>query len=121
MKRYNPRVFTEQGVAMLATILKSDIATKVSILIMDAFVYLRHNYIQNKDIYQSLNNINNKLDIVELKQLEHEEKFLTYDKDIKLLFSKFDNKEKKESIFFDGKIYDAYSFILDIMKKAKKE
>lgn len=112
--KYLPYVFTEQGVSMLSSVLRTENAAKVSVSIMRAFVYLRHNYLENKEVYQSLNNINNKL-------IEHEEKFLTYDKDIKLLFSKFDNKEKKESIFFDGKIYDAYSFILDIMKKAKNE
>ena len=59
-RRYNPRVFTEQGVAMLATILKSTAAIKVSIAIMDAFVNMRHYILENKDIYQSLDNINNK-------------------------------------------------------------
>lgn len=66
--KYNkPYVFTEQGVAMLATILKSKIATEVSIRIMDAFVAMRHYINDNKDIYKSLNNINNKL-------AEHDEK-----------------------------------------------
>ena len=43
-KYKNPRVFTEQGVAMLATILKSQIATQVSIAIMDAFIAMRHTF-----------------------------------------------------------------------------
>ena len=58
IRKYTPYVFTEQGVAMLATILKTPIATKVSIAIMDAFVEMRHLIVENKDIYQSLNNIN---------------------------------------------------------------
>lgn len=78
--KYLPRVFTEQGVAMLATVLKSKIATEVSIKIMDAFVLMCHLIIDNKDIYKSLNNISNKL-------IEHDEK-LNY------LFSKFDRKEQ---------------------------
>ena len=59
-KYKNPRVFTEQGVAMLATILKTKVATEASIRIMDAFVSMRHYLFDNKDIYKSLTNINNK-------------------------------------------------------------
>lgn len=102
--KYLPRVFTEQGVAMLATILKSKIATEISIQIMDAFVLMRHLIVDNKDIYRSLNNINNKL-------IEHEEK-LNY------LFSKFD---KKEQFFLPGKTYDAWSEIIDIIGETKNE
>ncbi len=103
-RRYNTRVFTEQGVAMLATILKSKIATEVSIRIMDAFVTMRHYLNDNKNIYIALNNINNKL-------IEH-------DKKLDYLFSRFDKKEK---IFLKEEVYDAYSEILDIFKEAKKE
>ena len=53
MSRSNPRVFTEQGVAMLSTILKSSIAVEVSISIMDAFVSMRH-YLSNDNIKKSL-------------------------------------------------------------------
>ena len=106
-KYKNPRVFTEQGVAMLATILKSSVATEVSIAIMDAFVLMRNFILENQDTFKSIVNINNKLDI-------HEEK-------INLLFSKFETKELTEKIFFNGSIYDAYSKILDIMNKAHKE
>ncbi len=102
--KYLPRVFTEQGVAMLATILKSKIAIEISIKIMDAFVLMRHYIVDNKDIYKSLNNINNKL-------IEHDEK-LNY------LFSKFD---KKEQLFLPGKTYDAYREIIDILSETKNE
>lgn len=100
----NPRVFTEQGVAMLATILKSKVATDVSIRIMDAFVLMRHFIMDNKDIYVSLNNINNKL-------IEHDEK-------INYLFYRFD---KKEQLFLPGETYDAYYEIVDILNTAKEE
>lgn len=102
--KYLPRVFTEQGIAMLATILKSRIATEVSIEIMDAFVLMRHLIVNNRGIYQSLNNINNTL-------IEH-------DKKINYLFSKFD---KKEQLFLPGETYDAYSSIIDIFNSIKKE
>jgi len=103
----NPRVFTEQGVAMLATILKSRIATEVSIAIMDAFVTMRH-YIGN-DTYRISN--------MEAKIIEH-------DRDIKVLqesFNKFDEKRKVNEIYFNGQIYDAYSKIQEIFNKAKNK
>jgi hypothetical protein len=86
--KYGSRVFTEQGVAMLATILKSNITTKVSIDIMDAFVTMRH-YIGSND-YRLFN--------VETKQLEH-------DNDIKLLqesFERLEEKRKVSEIYFNG-------------------
>lgn len=104
-KYKNPRVFTEQGVAMLATVLKSKTATKVSIAIMDAFVIMRK-YISNNLLEQKYIN-----DLV-----------LQNTEDIKLLkqsFSKFE--ELSNEIYFDGQIYDAYSKIKDILSMAKKE
>ena len=100
-------VFTEQGVAMLATILKTDVATKVSIAIMDAFVAMRK-YISSNLLEQKY--INNMV-------LEH-------DSQIKLLqstFNKLEEKKKVNEIYFDGQIYDAYSKIQEIFKEAKKE
>ena len=106
-KYKNPRVFTEQGVMMLATILKSKIATVTTIRIMDAFVLMKK-YISNDLLEQKY--INNQV----FKNTE----------DIKLLkesFNKLSEKRKDNEIFFNGQIYDAYSKILDIFKIAKKE
>jgi len=113
-KYKNPQVFTEQGVAMLATILKSQKAIEVSIAIMDAFVAMRHYLIENKDIYQSLNNLNN--EIMNHKQIliEHNHKF-------EELFSNFKQTELKEKIFFNRQFYDSYSKLIDIMNEAKEE
>ena len=105
-RRYNIRVFTEQGVAMLATILRTKVAIEVSIQIMDAFVAMRK-YISNNLLEQ--NYINNML-------LEHEYK-------IKLLqesFQKIEEKKKVNEIYFNGQIYDAYSKIQEIFKSANK-
>jgi hypothetical protein len=103
----NPRVFTEQGVAMLATILRTEVATRISINIMDAFVAMRYYIgIDNRRI----SNI--------------EEKILDHDRNIKLLmdsFRKFDEKKVVNEIYYNGQIYDAYSKILDILKQAHKE
>ena len=98
-------VFTEQGVAMLATVLKTHIATKVSISIMDAFVAMRK-YVSSNLIEQKYIN-----DLV----LEDHEK-------IKLLEKTFNRMdEKNHHLFFEGQIYDAYSLLIDIFNKAKKE
>lgn len=103
----NPRVFTEQGVAMLATILKSKIAVQISIEIMDAFVAMRK-YISTNLLEQKY--INNQV----MKNTEN----------IRLLqqsFSKLEEKRKVNEIYFNGQIFDAYSKIVDIMREAKEE
>ncbi len=102
--RKNPYVFTEQGVAMLASILRTSVAAKVSISIMRAFVLMRK-YISNELIQQKY--INNLV--------------IKHDEDIKLLqesFNKFEEKKKDNEIYFNGQIYDAYSKIVDILKEA---
>ena len=105
--KYMPYVFTEQGVAMLATILKSKVAIQMSIRIMDAFVamkrYISNNYMEQKYMKDML---------------------IKHDNDITLLkesFKKFDEKKKVNDIYYKGQIYDAYSRIVDIIKSAKKE
>ncbi len=103
--RRPPYVFTEQGVAMLSAILKSDVAITTSIKIMNAFVNMKR-YISSNLIEQ--NYINN---IV----LEDRER-------INLLEETLNNfKEKNNHIFFEGQIYDAYSLLVEIFNKAKKE
>lgn len=103
-----PYVFTEQGVAMLSSILRSETAVKVSIQIIDAFVGMRKFISQNAGIFQRLEN-------VELKQLEA-------DKNFKKLFDALQSKdlEPKQGIFFDGQIFDAYKFVSGLIRKANK-
>ena len=104
--KYLPYVFTEQGVAMLATVLKTEVAEEISIKIMDAFVALKH-YISDNLIEQKFVN----------KQV------LKNTEDIKLLkasFQKFEEKRKVNEIYFNGQIYDAYSKIQDIFKSVTK-
>ena len=106
-KYKNPRAFTEQGVYMLATILKSKEATKITIAIMDAFVVMK------KIINTSL-----------IEQKYFNELTIKNTEDIKLLQESFDKLTPKESnnhIFYEGQIYDAYSLLIDILSKAKKE
>lgn len=107
--RSNPRVFTEQGVYMLATILKSKVATEVSIRIMDTFVKMRHYINFNKNI------LPNKILLLENRVDENTKR-------IDELFDKFDPKEiLNNTIVFDGEIYNSYSLLMDIFNKAKKE
>ncbi len=107
--KYLPRVFTEQGVYMLATILKSDVATEVSIKIMDTFVKMRH-YI----------NYNNHL--LPYRYMLLEEKVDNNTRRIDELFDKFNPKDiTNNSIFFENDIYDAYSILLDILNQSKNE
>lgn len=109
MSRTNPRVFTEQGLYMLATILKSKVATQVTIAIMDTFVNMRH-YIR---YHERL--LPNKVLLLENKVNENTEK-------INELFNMFDPKEIiKEFIFFKNELYNAYSVIMDIFNKARNE
>ena len=101
-----PYVFTEQGVAMLATVLRTDIASEMSVAIMRAFVTMRK-YISTNLLEQKY--INNMV-------LEH-------DCQIKLLkgsFQKIEEKKKVNEIYFNGQIYDAYSKIQEIFKSANK-
>ena len=100
--RYNcPRVFTEQGVAMLATILKSKVATQVSIRIMDAFVAMRK--------------------YISTELMEHNKMLINHENRLTLLENVFDNfKEETNHIFFEGQIYDAYSLMRKIFEKAEK-
>ena len=107
MARTLPYAFTEQGVAMLTTVIKTPIAAQMSINIMRAFVAMRK-YISN--------------DLMEQKYINN--MVLEHDTQIKLLqksFIKFEEKRKVHEIYFDGQIYDAYSKILDIFNSAKKE
>ena len=95
-KKYLPYVFTEQGIAMLSGILKSEIAVQISIKIMDAFVEMRKFISINNSLFEKVINIENKMD------------------------KKFIEENIKQRVFFEGQIYDAYSVIIDIIKKANK-
>ena len=103
--KYLPYVLTEQGIMMLSGLLKSDIAVKVNIEIIDAFVKMK-NYISSSVMEQ--NYINNLV-------LEHEERL----KIVETIFSNF--KEKNNHIFFKGQIYDSYSLFIHIFNQSKKE
>ncbi len=111
-KKYLPYVFTEQGIAMLSGLLKNEIAVQVSIKIMDAFVEMRKYINLNKYLFEKVITIESKID----------KKFTEYDKKFDEVFDQLQHEENiKQKVFFEGQIYDAYSLIIDIIKKAYKK
>lgn len=107
-RRYLPYAFTEQGVAMLSAVLHSQKAIEVSINIMNAFIEMRNFLSQNSQIL-------NRLSILEYKQIENE---MNFDKIFNIM-QKEDNIKQK--VFFQGQIFDSYSLIIDIIRKANKK
>jgi len=103
-----PYAFTEQGVAMLSAVLRSETAIKVSIQIMQAFVEMRKLVLSNAGLFQ-------RLDKMEMKQIEADQKF---EQIFKAIESRGPQPDK--GIFFEGEVFDAYSFISEIIKKANK-
>lgn len=118
--KYLPYAFTEQGVAMLSAVLRSERAIKVSIEIMNAFVQMRHYLRHNMSLAGRLNAFETKVDT---KLVEHDLKFKKIDENFSKIFNELDSnpKKAKEGVFFKGQIFDAYAFFQDIIKTAKKE
>ncbi|MCI9365636.1 MAG: ORF6N domain-containing protein [Clostridia bacterium] len=107
-RKYLPYVFTEQGISMLSGVLKNEIAVKVSVNIMRAFVEMRKFLMLNGQVFERLTSM-------EYKLLDHDKKFDE-------VFNQLQLEENiKQRIFFDGQIYDAYSIIIDIIKKANNK
>ena len=107
-RKYLPYVFTEYGITMLAGLLKSQVAVNVSIRIVNTFIEMKKILSTNNQIFERLTNVEHKL-------LEHDKKFNE-------VFNQLQLEENiKQRIFFEGQIYDAYSLIIDIIKKANKK
>lgn len=109
-RRKLPTAFTEQGIAMLSGLLKNEIAVKVSISIIDAFVEMRRFMYSNSNILGRLSDVEN--EVLQLNQ--------KFDKTFNEM-QKNKEPEFKQKIFFNGQIYDAYSLIMDIIKVAKNK
>ena len=107
--------FTEQGVAMLSTVLRSETSIRVSIRIMDAFVAMRRFMVTNAEVFQ-------RLSTMEYHQLEMQQHLQESDKRIEEVFRRLDedNAKPKQGVFYNGQIYDAYTFVSDLIKSAKK-
>ncbi len=111
-RRKRPYAFTEQGIYMLATVLKGEVAERQSIFIMRAFREMRRFIASNAFLFEKVSNI-------ELKQLEYQR---STDEKLEKVFQYIEeHAESEQKIFFDGQIYDAFSLITSIIQKATKE
>lgn len=111
-RRYRPYMFTEQGIAMLSGVLRSDIAIQVSIRIMNTFVEMRRFIANNALLFEKVSNM-------ELKQLEYQKS--TDERFDKVFQYIEDHAESEQKIFFDGQINDSFSLITSIFQRAQKE
>ena len=112
-RRYLPYVFTEQGVAMLSAVLHSDIAVKVSVRIIDAFVEMRRLLLNNAHLFQ-------KVEQIEVRQLKH---IADSDERFNRIFNALESQgagPPSQGIFFDGQIFDAYAFVSSLIRQAKQ-
>ena len=110
--KYMPYAFTEYGIAMLSGILRSETAINANIRIMRAFANMRK-IIAGKDIFK-------RIETLEYHQLEMSQKLDNTNDKIEQIFNKLKTETSTQGIFFDGQIYDAYSFVADLVRKAKK-
>lgn len=113
--RYMPFAFTEQGVAMLSSVLKSDTAIEVNIRIMRAFTTMRSFLMSNAHMFKRLETIEHNYLLVNRHLSEHDRKF-------EEVLSRLDDKDSEpiEGFFFEGQIFDAYSLISDLIRKASR-
>ena len=111
-RRYLPYAFTEQGIAMLSGVLRSDVAVQMSIRIMNTFVEMRRFIANNALLFERISNI-------ELKQLEYQKN--TDERFDKVFRYIDDHAESLQKIFFDGQIYDAFSLLVSLIQKAERE
>ena len=105
--RINPKVFTEQGIYMLATILKSKVASQVTVSVIRTFSNMRKLILSNNLVFQRFERI--------------EQRLKNHDDNFNKIFNAIESKELKSTngIFYDGQMFDAYVFVADIIKKAK--
>ncbi len=111
-RKYLPYVFTEQGIAMLSAVLRSDVAIQVSISIMKSFVEIRRFIANNALLFECIST-------VELRQLEYQKQT---DEKLEQIFEYIsEHEESSQKVFFDGQIYDAFSLIVNLIQKAEIE
>ena len=109
MRRSLPYAFTELGVSMLSSVLTSEIAIQANIQIMRAFAAMRRFLVSNAQVFQRLENL--------------EYKLIATDQKVEMLYDKLEEGklEPRQGIFFEGQIFDAYSFVCGIIKQATRE
>ena len=111
-RKYMPYVFTEQGIAMLSAVLRSDVAIQVSISIMKSFIEMRRFITNNSLLFE-------RIGTVELRQLEYQKQT---DEKLGQIFEYISkHEESSQKLFFDGQIYDAFSLMVSLIEKADRE
>lgn len=109
-RRYLPRVFTEQGVAMLSAVLRSETAIKVSVKIMNAFVEMRHFIADNAHMFEQIRGIDHRLDSLERST----------NKRFECVFDYMETHEApSQKVFFEGQVYDAFELLVSLVQRAK--
>ena len=107
--RYKPYAFTEQGIYMLMTVLKGDLAVRQSKILIRTFKQMRHYFAENAGVISRLSS-------AETKLIEHDQKF----KDLFTIMDRY-KIEDKQGVFVQGQIFDAYTKFQELIKSAKKE
>ena len=111
-RSYLPYVYTEQGIAMLTAVLRTERAIAASISIMEAFVEMRHFIANNAALFDRIS----KVELTQLEFQKHTEE--RFDKIFEYIG---DQKEIRQKIFYDGQIYDAFSLLIELVQKAEQE
>ena len=109
-RRYLPRVFTEQGVAMLSAVLRSETAIKASVKIMNAFVEMRHFIADNTHMFEQIRGIDHRLDSLERSTNERFERVFDYMET---------HEAPSQKVFFEGQVYDAFELLVSLVQRAK--
>lgn len=118
-RRTPPFAYTEQGVAMLSAVLRSDTAVRVSVQIMNAFVEMRHFIASNASMFEQIRS-------VELRQLEYQREVREFQQETDERFERvFDYMETREApaqkVFFEGQVWDAFELLVSLVQRAKRE
>ena len=112
----NPYAFTEQGVSMLASVLNSETAVQKSIKIIDAFVAMRRFIQSNAKLFIELDHLRKEVSETNAHLQENDRKI----EHILTIMDKY-KIEDRQKLFFDGQIYDAFTFMVSLVQKAEKE
>ena len=113
--RKRPYAFTANGIAMLSSVLRSETAVEVNIRIMRAFTATQRFFAANAQMFQ-------RIEVIEYHQLELAAHQTTTDKKIEQILKRLDDdcNTPSQGIFYDGQIFDAYSFVSDLVRSAKE-
>lgn len=110
-RRYSPYVYTEQGVAMLSSVLHTEVAVLASVRIMRAFVEMRRFIASNALMFEQIR-------AVELRQLEYQK---STDERFERIFDCMESREAPaQKIFFEGQVYDAFELLVSLVRKAER-